>query len=108
MDVAHLAANPDTRGLLLKGHRRRFHRDNILGITKPAIRRLARRGGVVRIKTDIYAEIRSVIRGRLREIIFQVVQVLESSKTHRHDRKVITTRDVVYALQRMGQTMYGF
>ncbi|PKX97462.1 histone H4 [Aspergillus novofumigatus IBT 16806] len=108
MDVAHLAAIPNTRGLLLKGHRRRFLRDNIMGITKPAIRRLARRGGVVRIKTDIYAEIRSVIRGRLREILFQVVQVLESSKTHRHDRKVVTTRDVVYALQRMGQTMYGF
>jgi hypothetical protein len=38
MDVAQLAANPNTRGLLLKGHRRRFVRDNIMGITKPAIR----------------------------------------------------------------------
>ncbi|KAG2025578.1 hypothetical protein GB937_002834 [Aspergillus fischeri] len=107
MDVTHLAANPNTRGLLLKGHRRRFLRDNIMGINIPSEpphrnhSRLARRAGVVRIKTDIYAEIRSVIRGRLREILFQVVQVLESSKTHRHDRKVVTTRD-------MGQTMYGF
>ena len=37
-------------------------RDNIQGITKPAIRRLARRGGVKRISGLIYEEVRGVIR----------------------------------------------
>ncbi|KAF7115718.1 hypothetical protein CNMCM5793_003221 [Aspergillus hiratsukae] len=109
MDMTRIPSTANTRGLFLKGHRRRILRDNIMGITKPAIRYpIGRRGGVVRMKTDIYPESRSVIKLRLHEILRQVVQILESSKTHRHDRKVVTTRDVVYALQRMGQTMYGF
>ena len=33
-------------------------RDNIQGITKPAIRRLARRGGVKRISGLVYEEVR--------------------------------------------------
>ena len=41
---------------------RKVLRDNIQGITKPAIRRLARRGGVKRISGLVYAETRSVLR----------------------------------------------
>ena len=37
-------------------------RDNIQGITKPAIRRLARRGGVKRISGLIYEEVRGVTK----------------------------------------------
>jgi histone H4 len=37
---------------------RKVLRDNIQGITKPAIRRLARRGGVKRISGLIYEETR--------------------------------------------------
>ena len=37
-------------------------RDNIEGITKGAIRRLARRGGVKRISGVIYQEIRSALK----------------------------------------------
>jgi histone H4 len=37
-------------------------RDNILGITKPAIRRLARRGGVKRISNLIYDETRAILK----------------------------------------------
>ena len=36
---------------------RKVLRDNIQGITKPAIRRLARRGGVKRISGLIYEEV---------------------------------------------------
>ena len=38
---------------------RKVLRDNIQGITKPAIRRLARRGGVKRISGLIYEEVRN-------------------------------------------------
>ena len=37
-------------------------RDNIQGITKPAIRRLARRGGVKRIAGTIYEETRGILK----------------------------------------------
>ena len=40
---------------------RKVLRDNIQGITKPAIRRLARRGGVKRISGLIYEETRGVL-----------------------------------------------
>lgn len=41
---------------------RKVLRDNIQGITKPAIRRLARRGGVKRISGLIYEETRGVLK----------------------------------------------
>ncbi|KAJ3600223.1 hypothetical protein NHX12_031209, partial [Muraenolepis orangiensis] len=42
---------------------RKVLRDNIQGITKPAIRRLARRGGVKRISGLIYEETRGAALG---------------------------------------------
>ncbi|XP_041627074.1 histone H4-like protein type G [Vulpes lagopus] len=45
---------------------RKVLRDNIQGITKPAIRRLARRGGVKRISGLIYEETRGVLKVFLR------------------------------------------
>ncbi len=46
---------------------RKVLRDNIQGITKPAIRRLARRGGVKRISGLIYEETRGVLKVRTNE-----------------------------------------
>ncbi|KAL3074847.1 hypothetical protein niasHS_014292 [Heterodera schachtii] len=48
-------------------------RDNIQGITKPAIRRLARRGGVKRISGLIYEETRSVLKVFLENVIRDAV-----------------------------------
>ncbi|KAL5341577.1 hypothetical protein BJX70DRAFT_395643 [Aspergillus crustosus] len=53
--------------------------------------RLARRGGVYRIKKEIYDEIRVVIKERLTKVLEQVVLVLGSSQTPTHDRKVWQT-----------------
>ncbi|KAB8242613.1 hypothetical protein BDV35DRAFT_399832 [Aspergillus flavus] len=43
----------------------------------------------------------------------QVALILESSNVHSRQRKVVTTRDfciekVIYALNRLGNTLYGF
>ncbi|OAA40800.1 Histone-fold protein [Beauveria brongniartii RCEF 3172] len=54
---------------------RKISKDAILGITRPAIRRLARRGGVKRMSGLIYEETRKVIRDHLT----QVSRVLPSS-----------------------------
>lgn len=48
---------------------RKVLRDNIQGITKPAIRRLARRGGVKRISGLIYEETRGVLKASLLVIL---------------------------------------
>ena len=82
---------------------RKVMRDNILGITKPAIRRLARRGGVKRISGLIYDETRSVLKTFLDGVVRDAVTYTEHAK-----RKTVTAMDVVYALKRQGKTLYGF
>ena len=82
---------------------RKVLRDNIQGITKPAIRRLARRGGVKRISGLIYEETRGVLKVFLEKVIRDSVTYTEHAR-----RKTVTAMDVVYALKRQGRTLYGF
>src|SRR6478609_5954089 len=86
-----------------KRHRNNIRRDNIKGITKPAIRRLARRGGVKRIGGQTYEEIRGVLRTFLENVLHDSITYTEHAK-----RKTVTSLDVVYALRRQGRTLYGF
>ncbi|KAM0027666.1 putative transcription factor Hap3/NF-YB family [Helianthus debilis subsp. tardiflorus] len=76
---------------------------NIQGITKPAIRRLARRGGVKRIGGLIYEETHGVLKIFLVNVIRDAVTYTEHAR-----RKTVTAMDVVYALKRQGRTLYGF
>ncbi|KAI9617340.1 hypothetical protein H4Q26_013211 [Puccinia striiformis f. sp. tritici PST-130] len=64
---------------------RKILRDNIQGITKPAIRRLARRGGVKRISGLIYEETRGVLKIFLENVIRDSVTYTEHAK-----RKTVT------------------
>ena len=82
---------------------RKVLRDNIQGITKPAIRRLARRGGVKRISILIYEETRGVLKIFLENVLRDAVTYAEHAR-----RKTISPMDVVYALKRQGRTLYGF
>ncbi|XP_037462135.1 histone H4-like [Triticum dicoccoides] len=82
---------------------RKVLRDNIQGITKPAIRRLARRGGVKRISGLIYEETRGVLKIFLENVIRDAVTYTEHAR-----RKTVTAMDVAYALKRQGRTLYGF
>lgn len=82
---------------------RKILRDNIQGITKPAIRRLARRGGVKRISGLVYEETRGFLKKFLENVIRDSVTYTEHAK-----RKTVTALDVVYALKRSGHTLYGF
>ena len=78
-----------------KRHQTKALKETILGITKPAIRRLARRGGVKRISALVYDETRSVMRGFLEHVIRDAVTYTEHAK-----RKTVTAIDVVYALKK--------
>jgi Histones H3 and H4 len=82
---------------------RRVLRDNIQGITKPAIRRLARRGGVKRISGHIYEETRGVTKVFLEDVIRNAVTYTKHRKA-----KTVAARDVVFALKRQGRMLYGF
>lgn len=82
---------------------RKVLRDNIQGITKPAIRRLARRGGVKRISGLIYEETRSVLKTFLEGVVQDAIVYCEHAR-----RKTVTALDIVYALRRKGTPIYGF
>ena len=82
---------------------RKILRHSIFGITKPAIRRLARRGGVKRISSLIYEETRGVIKAFLTNITRDAIMY-----TTHANRKTVIAKDIIYALKRQGKTVYGF
>jgi len=82
---------------------RKVMRDSIQGITKPAIRRLARRGGVKCISGLIYEETRHVLKDFLDHVIRDAITYTEHAR-----RKTVTAMDVMYALKRNGKTLYGY
>ena len=73
------------------------------GISNPAIRRLARRGGVKRISELIYEETRSILRSFLEKVLKDTIVYTEHAK-----RKTVTSLDVIYALKRQGRSLYGY
>ena len=77
--------------------------ERLQGITKPAIRRLARRGGVKRISGLIYEEARGVLKVFLENVLRDAVTYCEHAR-----RKTVTAIDVVSALKRQGRTLYGY
>lgn len=73
------------------------------GITKGDIRRLARRGGVKRISGQVYDLVRSVLKIFLEGVLHDAILYTEHG-----GRKVVTCPDVLFALRRIGRTLYGF
>lgn len=61
---------------------RRILRDNIQGITKPDIRRMARRGGVKRISSGVYEETRMQLRTFLEKVMTDVCAVVDRRRVH--------------------------
>ena len=76
-------------------------KDPLKGITNPAIRRLARRGGVKRISSSIYTDIRKVTEDKLNAVVGTIDMILEHCR-----RKTVTVADVQAALKREGINLY--
>lgn len=77
-------------------------------LSRPELRRLARRGGVLRMGQEVPETMRQVLRSFLTGVIKDAVVFAEHSR-----RKTIATRDVVLALKRSGNSswhtiLYGF
>jgi len=78
-------------------------RDNIQGITKPAIRRMARRGGVKRLSGTVYDATRVSLKNFLTIVIRDAVTYTEHAR-----RKTVTVGDVLHSLKRNNKVLYGF
>lgn len=78
-------------------------KDGIKGITKGSIRRLARRGGVKRISSQIYDEVRGTLKSFVEGVVRDATAYTEHAK-----RKTVTALDVVNALRKRGRVLYGY
>ena len=77
--------------------------NNLMDITDPTIRRLARRGGVKRISKGVYDETRGVLKEFLQRTIRDAIIYTEYVK-----RKTVTVNDILFSLKKQGQILYGF
>ncbi|KAL7937988.1 histone-fold-containing protein [Trichoderma chlorosporum] len=89
-------------GIGVKRHRK-ILKDSINGVTKPAIRRLARRGGVKRISAMVYEETRTALKLFLTGVLRDAVTYVEYRKA-----KTVTLEDILHSLKRRGRTLYYF
>ena len=78
-------------------------RDNLQGITNPAIRRIAHRSGVKRISGHVYEDARAALKTFLEGLIRDT-----TSYTEYAGRKTVTSMDVIYALKSQNLSLYGF
>ena len=83
---------------------RRAHpaREQQAYIRAPAIKRLARRGGVKRMSLDTYEEIRNIASKYVRDILQNALVV-----TRHAGRKTVTAKDIVFSIQQSGHSVYG-
>lgn len=75
----------------------------IEGITKGAIRRLARRGGVKRIAFQVYEYSREVLMAFMDKLLRDALTYTEHA-----GRKTVTNMDVILAMKRQGKALLGF
>lgn len=78
----------------------KVYRDNINGITNPALKRLLRRASVKRISHLIYQRLRDIILQRLNEVVNIALVYMSSQNT-----KTLTPEYVQEALKQLGQTI---
>ncbi|KAK1349880.1 histone H4 [Hamiltosporidium magnivora] len=72
-------------------------------ISKPSLRRLARRGGVKRLGASVYADMNTLARLYLDEVLRSAVTYANHAK-----RKTVVCSDVLYALKRQGVKLIGY
>lgn len=70
-------------------------------IAKPSIRRLARRGGVKRIGTGMYENMRGNIKEFVTQILCDAINLTDHAR-----RKTVTVQDMIHALKLRGADLY--
>lgn len=69
---------------------RKMLRDSHMGLTKPAIKRVCRQAGVVRIKANVYDYVRGITKIKLEQILGASIAYTEAS-----GRKTVSVADVI-------------
>nr|CAG8577506.1 13842_t:CDS:2 [Entrophospora candida] len=87
---------PRPKSQVLQGVHSKINRDNIQGISKLSIRKLARRASVKRISAPIYEETRNILKTFLGGDSASYAEVTK--------RKTIRSLDFVYALKGRGKS----
>lgn len=77
-------------------------RDNILGVTAPAIRRLARRGGIKRIDCNVYEATRDALKLFVGNVIRDAITYTEYAR-----RKTVMKMYMLLALKKHKITLYS-
>ena len=78
-------------------------KDNVRGITKGSVRRLARRAGIKRVSGLLYEEVRGVLKSFVEKVVSDAVAVTEYSR-----KRTVTVGAVVAALKKRGRMLYGY
>lgn len=76
-------------------------RNNLKGITNGDIRRLARQGGVKRMKPAVCDEMRDALKDFLTSVVGKAVTIMEYGR-----RRTVTEADILIALKHEGVTLY--
>lgn len=72
-------------------------------VSKPAIRRLARRGGVRRVGGAVYDSVNKLTKRYMEMVLQNAITYATHAK-----RKTVGVMDVVYSLKKQGVTLIGF
>ncbi|KAJ6502723.1 histone H4 [Mycena vitilis] len=102
-------------------HCQRVWREAVTGVTKPDIRRLARRGGVKRTSNLMYEETRGALKIYLERLVGDAIAYRDYRGGGVPDRgradawlamwdpkPTLTAKDVVHALRHSGRNLYGY
>ncbi|RMF07357.1 MAG: hypothetical protein D6773_03620 [Alphaproteobacteria bacterium] len=73
------------------------------GVTRGAIRRLARRGGAKRVSSLVFDEMRGCIRSFVDRVVRDATAYTEHAR-----RKTVSAGDVVNSLKKSGRMLYGY
>ena len=100
--VRRSSRGSSSKGYQPKRHRHLQKKNAFMGITRPAIRRLAQRGSVLRIRENVYNDMRSEMQNYLFELLGRAVAVMEGNL-----RKTLYPGDIREALLSLGVKMYA-
>ena len=78
-------------------------RDNVKGITKGSVRRLARRAGAKRISGLLHEEVRGILKGFVESLVRDATAITEHAKL-----RTVTCSAVIASLKRRGRMLYGY
>ena len=91
-----------SKNIAAQRHHRLSQKPVLEGITRGDLRRLARKGGVMRMAMPIYDHSRKIMRVFLRDLLKSAIIYTTACK-----RKTVTGMDVAMAMKRQGCSLYG-